>query len=278
MTATPIDGRAARRALEAAAGRSAGLLRTAGHGGSRVRASEWTVAELGVHLVMGLRAYRGLLEGRTDLVPSGFPEASIFPERIKAVTAAMLDTEPERDPGVLAGLVQAEAAAFLAVAAEHAGEDGIPTPFYGEGSTLSVAAVTCLLLGEQLMHGWDLARTLRRPWPISAADAHLMAGAYPSMLPLAIDPQAAAGVDLACEIRLRGGGARIVVRVRDGRVEVAAPGAGPVDCHLSADPVAFALVAYGRLSQWHAIGRGQLLAWGRRPWTALRFRSLFFNP
>ncbi|HEY3239026.1 MAG TPA: maleylpyruvate isomerase N-terminal domain-containing protein [Acidimicrobiia bacterium] len=277
-TAAPTDQTAARRALVAAAGRSAGLLRAAGDGRLRVERSEWTVGEVGAHLVMGFRANRSVLEGRTDVVPSDFPAGSNFAQRLAAVTSAMLSVEPERDPAVLADLLAAEAARFLATSAGHPAEERLPTPWYGDDSSLSLAAVTCLLLGEQLIHGRDLALTLRRPWPISADDAKLLAGAYPSMLPLAIDPGAAAGADLTCEIRLRDGGARFVVRIRDATVEIEGSDARRVDCHLSADPVAFALVAYGRVSQWDAIARGQLMAWGRKPWKALTFRQLFFNP
>ena len=51
-----------------------------------------------------------------------------------------------------------------------------------------------------------------------------------------------------------------------------------VDCHLSVDPAAFLLVAWGRISQWQAIPKGQLLAWGRRPWLGLQLRGLVRNP
>ena len=61
-------------------------------------------------------------------------------------------------------------------------------------------------------------------------------------------------------------------------MSVEAPSARRVDCHLSVDPAAFLLVAWDRMSQWHAIPRGQLLAWGRRPWLGLRFRSLLRSP
>jgi hypothetical protein len=31
-------------------------------------------------------------------------------------------------------------------------------------------------------------------------------------------------------------------------------------------------------SQWGLIARGKLVAWGRKPWLALRFKSFFPNP
>ena len=53
---------------------------------------------------------------------------------------------------------------------------------------------------------------------------------------------------------------------------------GPVDWVISADPVTYLLFVYGRMSQYRALLRGGILAWGRRPWLGLRFKNLFFNP
>ena len=41
---------------------------------------------------------------------------------------------------------------------------------------------------------------------------------------------------------------------------------------------AFLLVAWGRISQWGAIPKGQLLAWGRKPWLGVQLRSWLRNP
>ena len=67
------------------------------------------------------------------------------------------------------------------------------------------------------------------------------------------------------------------MRVADGTAEVRAAG-GPVDCVISADPVTFLLVVYGRMPLGRALLRGGMLAWGRRPWLGLCFKDLFFNP
>jgi hypothetical protein len=74
------------------------------------------------------------------------------------------------------------------------------------------------------------------------------------------------------EIRLRGNGPRYVIRVADGAAEVRAAG-GPVDCVISADPATYPLVSYGRMPLGRALLRGGILAWGRRPWLSLRFRT-----
>jgi hypothetical protein len=56
------------------------------------------------------------------------------------------------------------------------------------------------------------------------------------------------------------------------------PDSGPVDCTITADPVAFLLVGSGRLSQWDAIALGLLEAGGDRPELALGFTDLFLFP
>jgi hypothetical protein len=69
-----------------------------------------------------------------------------------------------------------------------------------------------------------------------------------------------------------------VLHFDDGDLTVEPEPSGRVDCHLSADPVAFMLVGWGRIGQGPAILKGQLLAWGRKPWLGLKLRSLLRNP
>jgi hypothetical protein len=53
---------------------------------------------------------------------------------------------------------------------------------------------------------------------------------------------------------------------------------GPADCTIRAEPVAFTLVGYGRMSRWRAAATGRLVAGGRRPWLALGFSDAFLPP
>jgi hypothetical protein len=75
---------------------------------------------------------------------------------------------------------------------------------------------------------------------------------------------------------LRGGpGYRI--SVDDAVAAVTEPGP-KADCRISADPVAFLLVGYGRTGQWGQIGRGKIAAGGRKPWLGLTFGRLLTSP
>jgi hypothetical protein len=168
---------------------------------------------------------------------------------------------------------------FLDATAGRGPRDALPTPWYAPQATLPVLHATCLLLGEQVIHGRDIARAFGRRWPVPHADACLMFHGVRSMVPLAVDADAVRGVTAAFDVWLRRG-PRAVVRIREGRASVDPwePGSGPVDCHVSADPATFMLVGYGRISQWRAVAGGRLLAWGRRPWLALRLVGYFSSP
>lgn len=208
--------------------------------------------------------------GRTAQVGS-------FHDRLAAFNARTIAEEPPRGLAALGAQVVQASQDFLTASAGCHPDERVPTPWYGDGTSLSVSAATCLLLAEQVVHGYDIARKVGAPWPMRPDEACLVFHAVTAMLPMAVDVEAARGVDASFDIRLRGG-QRFVVRVDDGTALVEPPGPQPVDCHLSVDPVAFLLVGYGRVGQWRAIARGQLMTWGRRPWWGLRLKGLFSNP
>jgi len=75
----------------------------------------------------------------------------------------------------------------------------VRTPWYGSQASLSLAAATCLLAGEQIVHGYDIAHTLGRRWPISAEDA--ICALPVAMTPLAVNPETAHGHTAGYEVR-----------------------------------------------------------------------------
>jgi putative sterol carrier protein len=52
----------------------------------------------------------------------------------------------------------------------------------------------------------------------------------------------------------------------------------PADCTISADPVAFLLLGYGRISQLSPLLRGKIRPGGWMPWRAMKFGSLLSSP
>ena len=162
---------------------------------------------------------------------------------------------------------------FAAAAARHGPDERILT---SNGLSMTTQTMTAALLGELLIHGVDIARAAKTPWPISRAEAlHVIAGVM-AMVPDYLDRERAAGLHVSYELRFRGGPSYRIT-VDDGTAAVTAPGPRP-DCWISADPVAFLLVGYGRTGQWTQIARGKLLAGGRKPWLGLAFGQLITGP
>lgn len=199
---------------------------------------------------------------------------------LSGLTTALVAGEAERDLGAIAARIDSAVAAFLAATPADGAAEGV---WLVQGVHFPAAVIHCHLLNEALVHGDDIATAERVPWQIAREHAALaiMGFVLPVLATLdpraLVDQEAAAGLRATYEISLRGRG-RAVLAFDDGRVTVDPSPAGRVDCHIAADPVAFLLVMWGRRSQWSAIGRGQMVAWGRRAWLAPRLRSLMRNP
>lgn len=267
-TQPSIDTRAARRALAAAARRNAELI------GSLdpdlpVAGSQWTVGETATHLIVALRGFTSSARGDFELwhqwedrIPNGRT-----PDRIEVLNRALIATEPRRGPGATARAITDGADDFVAAVESLSPDQAMPTPWYGRGATMTIAQATCLLLGEQVVHGYDIAKAAGRKATTSQEDALLIFGAVREMLPKMADPKAIGKVKATYELRLAGGGrpARFVVRIADGAAQVEPSSGQRVDCHVLADPVALMLLGYGRISQWNAIGRVKMITWGIIP-------------
>jgi uncharacterized protein (TIGR03083 family) len=245
-----------------------------------MRGSDWTVGEAAAHLAVVAGAFAAVAAGR-PVGPAGVaPDLDDFHERLAQVNARAIAAAAAHtgDPARLAGRLGDGIAALLRALAERPGEDLVETPWYGRGVRCRLDTLTCLAIGEVVVHGYDLARALRRPWPIDPEHARLVvAGVFPAMVPLLVDREAAAGLHAAYELRVRGG-PRLVVRFHDGAASVEPAAGRPVDCRISADPTALLLFGYGRTGPWGPLARGRLVAGGRRPWLALKYKRLLRNP
>ncbi|HUO36929.1 MAG TPA: maleylpyruvate isomerase N-terminal domain-containing protein [Mycobacterium sp.] len=273
-----LDREAARAAISAAATRFITLLRATDDIERSAAGTDWTVAETAAHVSIVLSGFSAAIGAEPQaLTPEQYLEAD-FPTRLAAANGATIATVDHTDAGRLAELIITGAQRFLALAGAADPQIDCETPWYGTGMTRTVDCLTALALGELTVHGYDIATGTGRPWPISAEHAKLIVGTVcPEMAPLAVRPEAGRNAPVTYEVRLRGNGPRYVIRVADGTAEVRAVG-GPVDCVISADPVTYLLVIYGRMPLGRALVRGGILAWGRRPWLGPRFKNLFFNP
>lgn len=248
----------------------------------------WSLAEVAMHLSQAWILVPGLaaddLSDTYEVLPQleGTAGASLIEDiwDLREVTIAGVDADTERAPAVLADRIDHRARAFLQ--GVDAGTIDARHAWLVEGTSVPTITLVSHLLNETIVHGYDIARADGRKWPISRPHAALVLDGFVipilSRLPprAVVDQEAAAGLHTTFEIRIRGGG-RYLFTFDDGELVIERPGSRPVDCHISADPAAFLLVAWARRSQWPAIARGQITAWGRKPWLGPRFRALMRN-
>ena len=167
---------------------------------------------------------------------------------------------------------------LAALGDQVAGYGLAPPSFRFHGGELVPADVALgILLGELVVHGWDIAQAVHQPWPIDPGHVALILEGLVPIVPGWVDPQRARGLTATFEVRLRGQTTH-VFWFQDGRLQVNPARERPIDAHISADPAALLLVLYRRQSQWRHIAQGRLMAWGRKPWLALSFTGRFHKP
>jgi uncharacterized protein (TIGR03083 family) len=267
---TTHDTIPAAAALAAAAERAAQLMREVTNPAAPVPGLSWTAAELAAHMVADLRTYTGVVAGQG---PVAAPGAASAAELGTAENRRQLDEYPERSLDRLAAELTRAMPAFITAAETAPSGAQVGSPI---GVAMTPATVAAIVLGEQLIHGLDLARAAGRPWPIEAADARLVIPGAVEMLPPYLNREQARGLQARYELRF-GGDLRYSLVIDDGTATVG-PATGRADCVITADPVAFLLVGYGRISQWGPMLRGQLRAGGRKPWLGFKFNKLVVSP
>lgn len=234
----------------------------------------WTAAETAAHVVGDLRDYTQALTRHANGYMTHANRPTESPSELSAkVNARHLEDVPERNLHRLADLLEAAADAYLNAAAAADPSVAIATP---NGLVIDPSTMATLLLGEQVIHGLDISRTANIPWRITSADALLVIPGVLTVAPQYLRPGRAAGVHISFELRMRGGPSYRLA-VDDGTAVVTAAGE-KADCVITADPVAFLLLGYGRISQLSPVLRGQLRPGGRKPWLAMKFGTLLYSP
>ena len=255
----------AAEAIERVGRKLADLLTHAEEPDRAVAGLEWTLADLASHLAARTELFAAFLAG------SAMPEGEIA--GIAAENQRHIRERRDCPFGDHVEELRSNVATFVATTRGKLGAD--PFPWYS-GITLDVATASGLLLGELIVHVYDAARTLGRPWPIAANDARTVIRAAAALAPWYVDLDATRGDRATYRIAVRGGPV-FRVRVDDGVASVESAD-GDAACTIRADPSALLLVSYGRISLWRAFAKGKLLATGRRPWRALRFERSFLPP
>lgn len=235
----------------------------------------WTAAETAAHVVGDLRDYTQALKRHTNGYMTHANRPMESASRLSAaVNARHLTEVPERDLRRLAGLLEDAAETYLGAAAAADPETPISTP---NGLLVGAPTMTSLLLGEQLVHGLDIARAAKLDWHIEGRDALAVIPAVLALAPQYLRSARAAGVHCSFELRMRGG-QRYRMTVDNGAATVGIASEHRSDCVITADPVAFLLLGYGRIPIWTPVVRGRLRAGGRKPWLAMKFGTLLESP
>ena len=175
-------------ALRGAVVRSADLWRRIDRPDAPAPGLIWTAAETAAHVVGDLRDYTQALTRHANGYMTHANRPTESPSALSAkVNARHLEEVPERNLHRLADMLEASADAYLNAAAAADPSVAIATP---NGLVISPATMTALLLGEQLIHGLDISRSARIPWPIAAADAYLVIPGVLSVAPQYLRPVA----------------------------------------------------------------------------------------
>ncbi|MEX0873988.1 MAG: maleylpyruvate isomerase family mycothiol-dependent enzyme [Actinomycetota bacterium] len=264
MSIAPIDWDAVRTALDHTATAVAARLRQIPDAATRVPGLEWSAGELGAHLVSEARRFERFANGGGDPLPTA---------GVAGYNAKEIAEVGETDLRRLADLFEADHAIFAAHAARQARDD----PFTWFDAPITWAEAGCIYLGELAVHSFDLGRSVGRKYKIDRAAAIQISYGLLSILQSSVDQEAARGFKGTFELKLRGA-VPIVLSFDDGKLMASPSNGTKVDCKISADPEAFLLVGYGRISQWGPILRGKLIASGRKPWLGLKFSRLLLNP
>ncbi|MFG3344278.1 maleylpyruvate isomerase family mycothiol-dependent enzyme [Streptomyces sp. NPDC048018] len=229
--------------------------------------STWTFGEAAAHLGQANELMADLAAGRPRPYGDGTPES------LAAANEEALAAFPERAARPLADLIHDRALAFLDAVEERAPEEVVQTPM----GPLGPAALGAYLLTHMLGHGYDLARALGRPHMLDRGRVELTLPFMVAAMPRVAAPAALAGLDARFRVRLWGG-AQFGATVADGKVTTVEGPVDRADCTILTEPVAFLLMALGRIDPVPVMATGRALAWGRKPWLGPRFPRLFVAP
>lgn len=267
MSGITIDLAAAREALRELTPRTVALVASIPDLDTPIAGSEWTLGEAAAHLVVGAVDYSEHAKGVRQCYQMDPADLAVSQRRNLAAMVA-------RDGHKLGPDLQLGADAFLNSTIGQAAEDMVR---WHAGRFLPCAAMTCVLMGEQLLHGYDIAQTLGSSWPIEPEPARLVVQAVLPLLPGLVDRRSVTKAAATFELAVHGG-PQVLARFGDGACSVHPPEIGSVDCHLAGDPVSWLLALYGRVSWEELLRTARIEVTGGDTALGAGFKQLLRNP
>lgn len=260
---------AVREAVRTTAGRFCELVSSVPDPGARATA-DWSVADMTAHVTTVSFLNTALLEASAfafDMPGLTEAIAATTVESVHGLNDQVMSYFTERDTGQLLELLREQVSLMLTASQSR---DPAETVSWLGGARLSLAAMFSHMVNELLIHGNDIAQSLKMPWTMPAQDAALFFDLFCVGL-MSGDPG-----------RLLDGSRRPVPRriavefrsayttpvtfvVRGGAVstEPAGPGA---DATVRFDPATLNLMLFGRTSRLRAVLARKIVIGGRRPW------------
>ena len=186
-----------RAALAGAVARSAQLWRSITNPAALVPGLTWSAGQTAAHVVGDMREYTEELTRHLNGDDATLKIPVCSPARVRrAVNDRHLIDVSERDPRRLADALEETAANYLAAASAIGTSEGIEI-LTADGLILEPAVMTCVLLGEELVHGLDIARAAHRPWTIAPDDALRVIPAALSLAPQYLRPDRTKGLNIS---------------------------------------------------------------------------------
>ena len=163
----------------------------------------WTVAETAAHLVALLRQSAAFASGARDGAAerAALPPSGGIGERMALANARELDRLGERRIPALRQLLESSVEEYTTLIAGRRDGGPVETTFGPEDP----ATMTAALVGEQLVHGFDLARAVGPRWTIDPDAARLTLTGLAPFLPFMVDAEAIRDVRARIEVRIAGG-------------------------------------------------------------------------
>jgi uncharacterized protein (TIGR03083 family) len=205
--------------------------------------------------------------------------ATVNVDTVADLNAHVLDHYAERDPDRLSALLDEAVERILAATRDMRPETTLR--WLGD-SQVPVSGVVAHLVNEFLVHGWDMARALHRPWSMPDEHAalywelffvgmlhHDYGTLLNTSLPMPRRP-------IAVQFRSAYTPSSTVV-LGDKRVWLAPP-EDPYDVRVTFRPARFNLMLFGRTGTVTAALRRDVVVGGRRPWLLPAFLRVVHMP
>jgi uncharacterized protein (TIGR03083 family) len=237
-------------------------LRNASDPSARVKGLTWNVGDVAAHLAATAHDYRNIAEG-------GAPFPVSVPQRQSNIDAGLARSS-ERRPAALADRIRDDLEALAAVVVSSRPDQAVN---WYSGTSATPAFLGATVLGEVLVHGWDIATASHGDTRLDPSGCRfgVLAAAAASTLVLTAKGKT---VSAALEYRIRGYQS-IGVELSKGNAHITTRSMRRPDLWFEGEPEPFVLWMYTRTGVLKPLLNRSIRLGGRRPWRVLAIASWF---